>query len=618
MNWFRTVRRLCSLVLLAGVLMVVLSPQALAAGEYGRCNYGRGQYGRCNENTTVTTPSGLKVSVNLSEGQVLPRSGYDVIITPLNGVGSSFKQAEIYIDGVRVAVVVPAENGTATWHWDTVRYPGKDIKIIVTDASGQTVTLSFSIRIAASTSMNDPATVDPSSSTVARGGIAGIPILGDVITKVGDSVVRFVKVLPQPVVRSFPYLLFALLLVEIVILLLQTQRELRELRTIQALAKRERTMMDAKKTFTQLVSHYLRTPLTILQGGSELLAADKAAAVVAPTLQKIITDLREQVENIISKISEGTAPASTVSDDVERVRTRRYIAVWLPVVLIGVVTAIFVYLANTVTDYDTGAVEIFLQATIYSLLIVAILYVFRRLHLHRRDALGARRVLDGEIDLQSQRDVVIQQAAQNLHARQTELSQLLAGLPADSKSANFVRKGAGQLQAVIDKFLIASQLQGSRSAEPYSEVTLGDIFAQARPTVDTAIQQKHLQLALKNDMTLQVQNVKLLVLVMRHLLANAVAFSNENGTVEIAAVPMKTGFAIRVIDHGVGIDSDKLSQIFQPFYRPDGAEDFSHEGMGFSLYLDKLIMAHLGGELDITSDVNKGTTVTFGWPAAGK
>jgi signal transduction histidine kinase len=600
--------------------MVVVSPQAFAVGEYGRCNYGRGQYGRCNENTTVTTPSGLKVSVNLSDGQVLPRSGYDVVITPLNGSGSSFSQAEIYIDGVRVAIVMPGENGTAKWHWDTVRYPGKDIQIIVTDKDGRTVTMNFAIRIATA-STDNPATTDSTANAtkdeVTRSAF-GIPILGDVITKVGDSVVRFVKVLPQPVVRSFPYLLFALLLVEIVILLLQTQRELRELRIMQALAKRERTMMEAKKTFTQLVSHYLRTPLTILQGGSEILAADKAAATIVPALQKIIADLRVQIEDIISKISDGATPASTVSDEVERIKMKRYVAVWLPVVLIGVVTAIFVYLANTVTDYDTGVVEIFLQVAIYSLLIVAVVYTFRRLHLHRRDAVTARRILESEISLQSQRDTVIQQAAQNLHAKQVELGQLLAGLPADSKNADFVRKGANQLQAVLDKFLIASQLQGSRSTEPYSEAALGDIFAQARPAADAAAQQKHLEVTLKGDMPLQVQNVKLLALVMRHLLANAAAFSNENGSVEVAGEPMKTGYAVRVIDHGVGVDPEKLSQIFQPFYRPDGAEDFSHEGMGFSLYLDKLIMAHLGGELDIASAVGKGTTVTFGWPAAGK
>jgi two-component system OmpR family sensor kinase len=409
-----------------------------------------------------------------------------------------------------------------------------------------------------------------------------------------------------------------LLLVEIIILLLQTQRELRALRTVQELAKREREMLEAKKTFTQLVSHYLRTPLTILQGGAEILQAEKSAPEITTAMQRIIKELREQIEEIIAKISGDDHTPSVVSGDLERIRPARYVAVWLPVVLIGVVAAVFVYLAHTVTDYDASVVEVFLQGAVYSLLIAAILYAFRRWQLHRHDTAGARHLLDDQITLQAQRDAVIRQAAQNLHQRQAELDRLLERLPARSKNAEFVHKGARQLQTVIDKFVIASQLQGSRSGEPYEPAQLSSLMEQARPAINAAAEKKNLQVSLVNDMQLQVQSTRLLVLVLQHLLSNAAAYSSENGRIEVAGEPMETGYAVRVTDHGTGIAKEKLAELFQPFYRPDGAEEFSHEGMGFSLYLDKLIMAHLGGELDVVSVVGKGTTVEFGWPAAEK
>jgi two-component system sensor histidine kinase EvgS len=51
--------------------------------------------------------------------------------------------------------------------------------------------------------------------------------------------------------------------------------------------------------------------------------------------------------------------------------------------------------------------------------------------------------------------------------------------------------------------------------------------------------------------------------------------------------------------------------LFQPFSKAEGAEVFTHEGMGFSLYLDKLIMLYLGGDIQIQSEQGRGTQVTI-------
>jgi signal transduction histidine kinase len=52
---------------------------------------------------------------------------------------------------------------------------------------------------------------------------------------------------------------------------------------------------------------------------------------------------------------------------------------------------------------------------------------------------------------------------------------------------------------------------------------------------------------------------------------------------------------VAVVDHGVGIPSDKRAHLFEPFYRAHNGEPFDRGGLGASLYLaDRIMRAHQG------------------------
>jgi len=71
---------------------------------------------------------------------------------------------------------------------------------------------------------------------------------------------------------------------------------------------------------------------------------------------------------------------------------------------------------------------------------------------------------------------------------------------------------------------------------------------------------------------------------------------------------------VRVADNGIGISSEKLDQLFKPFSRTTSAVEFNYEGLGFSLFLDKIIMDYTGGSVDIQSIENKGTQLFVATP----
>jgi signal transduction histidine kinase len=76
----------------------------------------------------------------------------------------------------------------------------------------------------------------------------------------------------------------------------------------------------------------------------------------------------------------------------------------------------------------------------------------------------------------------------------------------------------------------------------------------------------------------------------------------------------KSGLNLNVTDHGEGIAPEKLSLLFKPLSRVEEAEDFTHQGMGLSLYVNRLIMHYLGGEISATSKVGQGTTMKLQIP----
>jgi signal transduction histidine kinase len=609
---------------LAWILLLVVSfahmPVASAVTNYGRDDYGNCTYSTCQKHTTIQTPSGLKVAVNLTDGQVIPSEGYTITVTPLNGSGSSFKQAEVYIDGIKVATITPAGDGTASWRWDPSAYPGTQVQIIVMDQSGALTTFKFTVSIERVVAPADEA------SGTAHGGAThseagNQSFVSELLSAATESAKRVIKKLPAPIVYTFPYMLFALLLVEMIVLLLQTKREVRELATAKKLAAEEREIAGMKQTLMELVSHYLRTPLTILQGGAEGLARDAVEPATVTSLQSVVSQLHETIEALIATTS--TAVTGDTGMDNSAPARRRLasaagrIAIWLPVALVGFLVFGFVYLANEVSRFTTNTIGILTQVVVYSILILALYQVVRRWQLHRQDTAAAQKILQEEQAVQSLRDTLIDQTAAQLQAHVASLGALAKSLPTTAANAKFVTRGYAQLNTTTNKFVIASHLKGARSHEEFQRTSLQAMYGQVEKSLKQPIADKHLTVAVPAvDPVLTVQNPGLLCLVLKTVLDNAVAYSSDGGNIELEVNGLTQRSTISVTDHGSGIDAAKQAALFQPFFKAEGAEEFNREGMGFSLYLDKLIMAYLGGDITLESQPGTITRITMTWSAA--
>ena len=110
---------------------------------------------------------------------------------------------------------------------------------------------------------------------------------------------------------------------------------------------------------------------------------------------------------------------------------------------------------------------------------------------------------------------------------------------------------------------------------------------------------------------------KKLIQAVSNVISNAYKYSPGGGTVDIELAPPTSGdplLGIRITDHGIGMTPEQLAHVCERFYRADTSGKIPGTGLGMSI-VKEIVELH-GGDLEITSKVGAGTTVTLWLPAA--
>ncbi|KXK50977.1 MAG: multi-sensor signal transduction histidine kinase [Chloroflexi bacterium OLB13] len=100
--------------------------------------------------------------------------------------------------------------------------------------------------------------------------------------------------------------------------------------------------------------------------------------------------------------------------------------------------------------------------------------------------------------------------------------------------------------------------------------------------------------------------------VFSNLISNALKYSGKLTPVSVRVEVHGSKILVAVEDSGIGISSDELNQVFQPFFR--GSETTGIPGTGLGLTIVKQSVEAHGGTIRLDSVVGKGTTVTVELP----
>ncbi|HKD08910.1 MAG TPA: heavy metal sensor histidine kinase [Bryobacteraceae bacterium] len=102
-----------------------------------------------------------------------------------------------------------------------------------------------------------------------------------------------------------------------------------------------------------------------------------------------------------------------------------------------------------------------------------------------------------------------------------------------------------------------------------------------------------------------------------NLVSNALAHCSAGDRISLSAIPQDDRIRIEVRDTGSGIPAEALPRVFDRFYRADPARSRDSGGMGLGLAIVRQIVFLHGGDVEISSEPNRGTNVVLVLPRSG-
>lgn len=193
------------------------------------------------------------------------------------------------------------------------------------------------------------------------------------------------------------------------------------------------------------------------------------------------------------------------------------------------------------------------------------------------------------------------------------------GSPQYKDFVHHIHESGTHLLTLINDILDLSRIETGKLELTEETIDIAEIIEASLRMIKLRAEQQSIALATNFDPTLprlRADGHKLKQILI-NLLSNAVKFTQENGKITVTAeVERDGGLVIGVADTGLGIVEDDLSRVFDPFVQADGSLERRYDGAGLGLPLTKAMVELHDGDIEITSRLGEGTTVTVRLPAS--
>ena len=103
-------------------------------------------------------------------------------------------------------------------------------------------------------------------------------------------------------------------------------------------------------------------------------------------------------------------------------------------------------------------------------------------------------------------------------------------------------------------------------------------------------------------------------IILTNLIDNAVKYTKQGGTIKINNIITNKDIKVEISDTGIGIHKEDLNKIFDEFYRSGSAKALEPHGTGLGLSIVKNLINQYGVNIDVQSELGKGTTFTVSFP----
>lgn len=189
-------------------------------------------------------------------------------------------------------------------------------------------------------------------------------------------------------------------------------------------------------------------------------------------------------------------------------------------------------------------------------------------------------------------------------------------LPADQRPRHIeaIRRAADGMNRLIEDLLDVSAIESGRFTVESVPLRIAPLLEETCRVFAEQAAQKRQRIEVSAPEDLRVRGDRFRILqALSNLVGNAVKFTPEGGSIEVAAEKRDGAVVVRVRDDGPGIAVEDLPHVFDRFWH---AERNRRGGAGLGLAIARGIAEAHGGRIDIQSEPGRGATFLFGLPVA--
>jgi signal transduction histidine kinase len=163
-----------------------------------------------------------------------------------------------------------------------------------------------------------------------------------------------------------------------------------------------------------------------------------------------------------------------------------------------------------------------------------------------------------------------------------------------------------RLKRMINNILEFSKMEKGKPEYHFVNSNLASILNAAIHEMDYWFEKEQFEVVTELDENIYVEvDLEKMKQAISNLLSNAIKYSTDTKKVFIRLFRKSDQVCIEIEDHGIGIPEDKLSRIFEQFYRIEQKEGISGTGLGLTV-VKEIIEAHRG-TISVISEIGKGS-----------
>lgn len=405
--------------------------------------------------------------------------------------------------------------------------------------------------------------------------------------------------------------LLLLLLLLAIFYLYQSWREYQAQARLKKITARYQTTKQLRDDFTNIASHYLNTPIQIMQGSVEL--ARNTLPTMQSQLNSLDASLRIMAEDTKAILNSINEPPNPISHTIETTKVDSWVGLlrrpglWLPIVSTAILLIIFDVTVLLVGKMGGNPYILGIQICFFIFVCAILIFTYRAKVRLKRLSQQAEYTLSLTRSLDKDRinfiKTTTRQLQEDLDAIRTSAHRLIA----TGKVPNFA-SGLGMAEGTL---LNLKRIESATDQPAETPPTIMTPWLDENiPKIKVFVEESDLAFEAQTDRNIAIAlPVDSLAQLIGSLIGNAVKFTPSGGKVTLSLSQKGDNAHLLVADTGAGIDPEKAKSLFQPFSRGTSSLTYDYEGAGLSLYINKLIVDRAGGTIKVESKPKNGTSV---------